>query len=177
MGAYRVGAGIFAIDKSGNFLLLKRAGDSTYPHTWSVAGGSMEEVDCENLGFPREKYDVSEYWNCAVREVMEETSLNFLDVNNNIIETLFSESKKHTYKYMTFVVHVDNLKSLCSAIKLDLNENIDYKIFNFENLENLKRHSELDKHKKYEEESIHPGLYDVIEGLKNVYKEYIKKLK
>jgi hypothetical protein len=78
---------------------------------------------------------------------------------------------------MTFVIHVDNLKSLCSTIKLDLNENVDYKIFNFENLEKLKRHSELDKHKKYEEESIHPGLYDVIEGLKNAYKEYIKKLK
>lgn len=177
MGAYRVGAGIFAIDKNGNFLLLKRAEDSSYPLTWSVPGGSMEKSDCLEVGFPRQKYEVSEYWNCAVRETMEETYLNFSMFNNDVVNYLFSESNEYTYKYMTFVVYVEDLTKLCNLIKLDLNENIDHKIFNFENLEKLKRHSELDKVKKYEEESIHPGLYDIIEELKNVYKKYIEKFK
>jgi len=166
MGLYRVGAGLFIADEMGRFLLLKRSEDTSYPLTWSVAGGSMEKEDCDNLIFPKDEYKRHEFLACAIREVREETALNFENIKFRTLSTIITDSSIYTYKYTTFVIMVDNLEDLIGKIDLDLNENIDFKIFSFEETNSLIRHNEKDKKIVYNEDSIHPGLYDVIERIR-----------
>ena len=177
MGLYRVGAGLFIIDKNRDILLLKRSENTTYPLTWSLPGGSMESFDCLNSIFPKEKYENHEYFSCAVRETKEETNLDFLNEKFTTIHNIHSNSSKYTYKYRTFVVLVEDLQEIIPKIKLDLNENINFRVFSFEELKNIKRHQESDKNIKYEMKSIHPGLYDVIEEIEDEVDRYFKKLK
>lgn len=177
MGSYRIGAGIFAIDKKGRFLLLRRCKETSYPMSWSIPGGSMEAFDCDGAVFPKDNYQVPEFWNCAVRETREETELDFSDKKNNILCFNLSDSSEFTYKYMTFLVIEESLEELIKSIKLDTNENIDYNIFSFQEVESMTRHSEYSKNEELDEVSIHPGLCDVIEWVKNEFYKYIEKLK
>ena len=177
MGIYRVGAGIFAIDKNGNIFLLKRSRDTSYPLTWSLPGGSMENIDCDNLEFPKQEYKLHEYLRCAIRETAEETAIYFKEGTYSLIKNIFSNSLKHTYKYMTFVILYENILDILDNVNLDLNENIDYKIFTFEELKKIKRHNEEDKNKLYDLDSIHPGLFDIIEEIENEINRYFKKFK
>lgn len=176
MGLYRVGAGILVLDKNKDILLLKRSDDTSYPLTWSVIGGSLEEEDCVTSEFPSEDYYDSEYMNCAIRETFEETSINFKNIKFDLISKILTESSEFSYQYMTFVIIVDSLKNITKNIELDLNENIEYNIYSFEDIGSMTRHEEVDK-KIVGGTSVHPGLYDILGRVKYEVDGYFKKFK
>ena len=176
MGLHRTGAGFFIIDQDLNILLLKRAPDSSYPLSWSLPGGSIESADCKDGNLNKNDYSNEEYLNCAVRETYEETDLNFKKIKFRNIHKIFSFNSIHNYRYMTFVISIDNLSNLLKKINLDLDENIEAKSFSFKDLNGMTRHDEREKHKEQEAASMHPGLYDLISEIEDASKKYFKKL-
>ena len=77
---------------------------------------------------------------------------------------------------MTFIIIVDDLDSLLKDIDLDLKENIEAKIFPFDKLKNIKRHSEEEKANVISAKSMHPGLFDILKESKDETNKYFKQL-
>ena len=167
----RTGAGLFIFDNNKNILLLKRAKDSSYPLSWSLPGGSLEESDLVTsvMNPPDESYTLEEYFNCAKRETLEETNI---DLDKHQYDSgFYNYNQSGEYQYITFYIKVSDLKELEKDLVLDKAENIEFKLFSKQDIYSLARHMEDDKKEVAKKDSMHPGLSDIIEEVFLVIEE------